>query len=271
MRFYANALVNGGKDYRQEALRSFENRLSKLRALVSFLTDNPPASVDVLLLPAGYFCAATVARAERLGNEVAAVLAASRPPFMVVWGVDGWTPHGKQELKRGASGYPFFAFALPGGQSEPLPFRQLSIYAWENELADTMWGERLSCCSEGNALLVCGESWSDALLGRVEAAHPAALLIPAHWNVNLRRDKVGMGRMSWHHRLDRFSSRTGIPVILSDHTRSPSRHDYAWGAKVVQVVGLPKDLKNLFTLKLVGVDGMDRGGERVSEIAKKLS
>ena len=249
----ANVIVNGGKDYREVALHSFEERLSLLRALVAHLSARDPVP-SALLLPAGFFCASSAEHAERSGEDVAAALAPSKPPFAIIWGVDGWTPLSKTELDRGGSGYPFFVFVLPKGCSSPLRFQQLAVSSWEAEGANDQWNGRPPICCDNFGLLICGESWGDPLLARIEAANPDVLLIPAHRKVNLMTDEEqGWARMSWHIRLDRFSKRTGIPVILSEHTRSSWRHDYAWGAKSVQATDLPNDLSNLFTLKLVEV------------------
>jgi hypothetical protein len=252
MPIIANAIVNGGENYREQALRSFADRLASLQSLILHISANAPSSLDALLLPAGYFCAATTSQAQGAGEEVAASLARSQPPFAVVWGVDGWTPLSKGELESEPSGYPFFVFVLPRGQSQPMRFQQLAIGAAERDSANDSWGNRSPIFCGGIGLLICGESWSDALLGRIEAVHASVLLIPAHRTVNLMTDEVqGWARLSWHLRLDRFSRRTEIPVILSEHTRSPSRHDYAWGSRAVRQMDLPSDLSNLFTIKLV--------------------
>ena len=126
---FANAIVNAGEDYREQALRSVEDRLGMLRALITHLTAHSSVPLDALLLPAGYFCAASASQAEGLGVQVATSLSGSQPPFAVVWGVDGWTPLSKAELARGSTGYPFFVFALPRGQEQPRRFQQLAIAA----------------------------------------------------------------------------------------------------------------------------------------------
>src|SRR5689334_23147138 len=104
---FANAIVNGGEDYREQALRYFPDRLRMLRELVAHLSAHSPVPLDATQFPAGYFCAASASRANGMGAQVAAALAENQPPFAVVWGVDGWTPLSKTELKRGLTGYPF--------------------------------------------------------------------------------------------------------------------------------------------------------------------
>lgn len=254
MPHYATVIVNGGRDYRQDALASVEERLEGLTAVVRHLRNAEPVAPRAVLFPAGFFCTRSQTGADALAARVVAELrAVGSLGFTVAWGIDGWVDGGKTELRRGVRGYPFFAFALRAGRVEPDRFQQLAVGASEGDSADAMWGSRSVTCDEGTALLICGESWGDALLRRVEAARPRVLLVPAHWKVNMRRDSVGMGRMSWHRRLNEFSVRTGIAVVLAEHMRSPGRHDYAWGARSVRTADLPGDLPGLFTVKLAEV------------------
>src|SRR5262245_25136598 len=155
MPYFANVIVDGGKEYRQEALLSFEDRLAKLRALVLHLAPRKSPLPSAVLFPAGYFCASMASRAEQLGEYVAASVASIKPPFTVIWGVDGWTPLGKSELERGPTGYPFFVFALPRGQRNPMCFRQLAVGTTEADIADQQWNGRSSTCCDGVGLLIC--------------------------------------------------------------------------------------------------------------------
>lgn len=254
MPLYATVIVNGGRGYRQDALAFVKERLEGLTAVIQHLRDTEPVAPRAVLFPAGFFCARSQTGVDALAARVTAELrAVGSLGFTVVWGIDGWVDGGKTELQRGERGYPFFAFALRAGRVEPDRFQQLAIGASEGDSADEMWDGRPVTCDEGTALLICGESWGDALLRRAEAARPRVLLVPAHWKVNMRQDSVGMGKMSWHRRLAGFCERTGIAVILAEHTRSPWRHDYAWGTRSVRTADLPGDLPSLFTVKLAEV------------------
>jgi hypothetical protein len=254
MSHYATVIVNGGRDYRQEALASVEDRMESFTALLRHLRDNERVALRAVVFPAGFFCVRSEEAVDRLAARVTTALASEGGlGFMVVWGIDGWVDGGRTGLQRGPTGYPFFVYALRPGQTAPDKFQQLSISSAEDPSAGDMWGTRMVCCDYRTALLICGESWGDALLRRVEVARPQVLLVPAHWKVNMRRDRKGMGRMSWHLRLNEFSKRSGITVVLAEHTRSPERHDYGWGARSVRTIDLPGSLTSLFTVKLVEV------------------
>ena len=56
--------------------------------------------------------------------------------------------------------------------------------------------------------------------------------------------------MSWHLNLKKFRTKTGTPVILSEHTRSPHRHKYAWPGNRTRNIELPSEMSKLFTAKL---------------------
>jgi hypothetical protein len=61
----------------------------------------------------------------------------------------------------------------------------------------------------------------------------------------MHRRGTGWENISWHLRLAGYSKRLGIPILLSEHTRTPGRHPYCWPkptAKALTVKGLPKCL-----------------------------
>jgi hypothetical protein len=253
---FASVIVDGGVNYRTEASKAFEDRLAGLCEIVGVLTRSC-LDVDTVLFPAGYFCTTRHSQASEIATRVAARIAELGAPFTVVWGIDGWTDEAKQELRCDENGYPFFAFAKRAGCNELTSFHQTAITAEEgrSEALASRWNRRsVTICGTSNALLICGECWSDQLLERVRTARPTALLIPAHRKVNLM-DASGGGwsRQSWHLRLQGFNGETRIPVILSEHTRSPGRHSYSWGGRRTEEVDLPAALTSQFTVKLTEV------------------
>jgi hypothetical protein len=144
-----------------------------------------------------------------------------------------------------------------GGCNDVTSFRQTAITAEEgrSEALASRWnGRSVTIGGTSNALLICGECWSDQLLERVRSARPTALLIPAHRKVNLMDESGGgWSKQSWHLRLQGFNGETGIPVILSEHTRSPGRHSYSWGGRRTEEAALPAALTSQFTVKLTEV------------------
>src|SRR6185295_2419655 len=197
---FGSVIVDGGRNYRVEASRAFQQRLMTLEALVEHLSRSH-RDLDTLMFPAGYFCTARSTRVLEIADQVMDRLNQLDPPFAVVWGVDGWTDDAKQDVQCGASGYPFFVFARMPANCHYLRFQQTAISASEgrDERLNNRWGDRsITLDGTKNALLVCGECWSDQLLEKVRKARPKALLIPAHRNVNLTG---GRSRRSWHLRL----------------------------------------------------------------------
>lgn len=252
----ASVIVNGGEDYRTEAAGAFETRLAWLGEVVGLLARSHP-EVATVLFPAGYFCTARHTQVSEVADRVAGRVAELNPPFMVVWGIDGWTEEAKQNLQCEEEGYPFYAFAKRAGADEPSSFRQTAITAEEgrSEAVEGRWaGRSVTVHGTSHALLICGECWSDWMLDRVRAARPSVLLIPAHRKVNLMDESGGgWSRQSWHLRLQGFSEETGIPVVLAEHTRSPGRHPYSWGGRRTADVEMPDLLAGHVTVKLTEV------------------
>lgn len=196
----ASVIVNGGEDYRTEAAGAFETRLAWLGEVVGLLARSHP-EVATVLFPAGYFCTARHTQVSEVADRVAGRVAELNPPFMVVWGIDGWTEEAKQNLQCEEEGYPFYAFAKRAGADEPSSFRQTAITAEEgrSEAVEGRWaGRSVTVHGTSHALLICGECWSDWMLDRVRAARPSVLLIPPHRKVNLMDESgaAGHGRVS---------------------------------------------------------------------------
>ena len=247
----ATVLVDAGRKYRQEAFQHRESRLKSLCTLIEVLACMKLMRIEVLLLPAGFFCTPTEAHVGELASRVASAILLLQPRFTVALGIDGAADH----FSRGPSGYPSFVYVLPPEQKDNRVFQQLSLYASQDKIATDSWGNRSATFAEGDVgLLICGECWSDGLLKKLDAARPRVLLIPAHFNVNLITDPDnGFSKLSWHLRLHDFQERTSIPVILAEHTRSAVRRNHHWGAKQAKILPLPADLNRLFTVKLVEV------------------
>ena len=252
----ASVIVNGGENYRTEAAGAFESRLAWLGEVVGVLVRSHP-NLDTLLFPAGYFCTMRGSQVAEVAERVAERVAELDPPFMVVWGIDGWTEEAKQDVQCDEVGYPFYAFAKRAGEHDLISFRQTAITAEEgrSEAIERRCADRsVTIRGTRHALLICGECWSDHLLDRVRAARPTVLLIPAHRKVNLMDESGGgWARQSWHLRLQGFSEETGIPVVLAEHTRSAGRHPYSWGGGRTTDVELPDPLARHLTVKLTEV------------------
>lgn len=250
LRTYVSIIVDGGTKYRVDAAGHFRERLSSLCEVVCAIADSR-RRIATVLFPAGYFCTPQLARVPKIAKQVIERLDELKPPFAVVWGVDGWTERVKQEAQCSESGYPFFVFArLPSGKRF-VQIQQVAVSAAEgrDESLDARWKRRDVLIDwERNALLICGESWSDRLLEKVEKAKPNVLLIPAHRNVNL---SGGKSRRSWHLRLKQFNKETGIPVVLSEHSKSPDRHEYTWGGSSLDNLVLPPSVAGQFTAKVI--------------------
>lgn len=253
---FASVIVNGGANYRTEASEAFEHRLASMCEIVEVLARSH-ADVDTVLFPAGYFCTTRHSQVQRIATRVAQRIADLDAPFTVAWGIDGWTEEAKGELSSDEHGYPFFAAAKLAGCSDVTLFRQSAITAEEGRsetLAGRWVGRSITIGGTRNALLICGECLSEALLDRVRRARSRVLLIPAHRKVNLMDESGGgWSRQSWHLRLQGFSADTGIPVILSEHTRSPWRHTYSWGGRRTEEMELPAPLNRQYTVKLTEV------------------
>ncbi len=252
MATFASVIVNGGVDYRTESAGATGDRLASLARLVELLAGAHP-EVEAVLFPAGYFCTPRPSQVAAIANRVAGRIAELDPPFTVIWGIDGWTDESKRDVECGAAGHPFFAFAKRPGDRQVCSFQQTTTSAAEgrSEELDGRWdGRSVTIHGTRTALLICGECLSGRLMDRVRAARPDVLLIPAHRNVNL---SGGKSRRSWHPRLTKFHRDTGIPVVLSEHSRSPWRHPYSWGGTPAGEVNLPAALAGRFTVKLTEV------------------
>lgn len=246
----ASVIVDGGRNYRFEASRAFKQRLATLEALVEAVSRSTE-NVETLMFPAGYFCTKRLTQVDEIAERVVDRLIRQDPPFVVVWGVDGWTEDSKQEARCGSSGYPFFVFARLPASRTYLRLQQIATSAAEgrDDRLEERWnGRAITLGNTRTALLVCGECWSDRLMERVEATRSKILLIPAHRNVNLAG---GKSRRSWHLRLSLFSERMGIPIVLSEHSRSPWRHTYLWGGRKAWELDPPDGLQIPCTIKLI--------------------
>jgi hypothetical protein len=160
---FASVIVDGGRDYRVEASRTFRERLATLGGIVSRLAGSQ-ADLDTVLFPAGYFCTSQATRVPEVAGATMESLVQIAPPFAVVWGVDGWTDDSKREARCGRLGYPFFVFVRLPGKTGCLRFQQTAVSALEG-LDDRWAGRDVVIAGTRNALLVCGETWSDRLLG----------------------------------------------------------------------------------------------------------
>jgi predicted amidohydrolase len=126
--------------------------------------------------------------------------------------------------------------------------QQVSVTAREGdkETVGKRWHDRAIALPGTNiGFLICGESWSDELLDRVAKSGCRTLVVAAHRNVNLHREKSGYGKLSWHRRLGAFSRQHRLPTVVAEHTRSPDRHPYAWPAAMsrsLQLGGLPDEV-----------------------------
>ena len=176
--------------------------------------------------------------------------------FKVIYGIDLIEKNTKSEQESKNGKLSFYGFVSLPGKSKPIKVQQVSATskAGRDPKINKLWGKRsirIPNCSEG--LLICGESWSSILLEKVKKAAPRILIVIAHQNVNMLKTIKGYGKLSWHLNLGKFRSKTGIPVILSEHTRSPNRHKYAWPANRTKNIKLPSELSKLFTAKLTRV------------------
>jgi predicted amidohydrolase len=212
--------------------------------------------VDLLVFPAGYFQLPSTGKVHAFAADVAARLAEVRPSFGVVWGMDvhgGKKQRSKVEQQFDEE-HPFF-ISYRGAAGELLTLQQVSVTAAEGnaDSVDAKWGNRaLLLPGTSIALLICGECWSDTLLSRVAKPECRALVVAAHRNVKMHRDPSGYGRLSWHLRLEAHQRSSGVPTVLSEHTRSPDRHPYAWPAEIAEQV-LLDDLPGTVTLRLATI------------------
>lgn len=233
--------VDGGTDYRREARQLRLVRLDQLVETIAAVVAGS-STPDLVVFPAGYFQLASATELNQLVADVARQLDRLRPPFGVIWGMDidddKRVPKTEQAFDHE---HPFF-ISYRSADGELWKFQQVSVTAAEGTAAHVAarWGERpLVLPGTQAALLICGECWSDALLERVARAGCKALVIAAHRNVKMHREPGGYGRLSWHIRLDGYQRSSGIPTVLSEHTRSPERHPYAWPAEISEVLSLP--------------------------------
>jgi hypothetical protein len=238
----AYAAVDGGRDFDTEALRESDARHRTLLATVAALAGR---KIDLLVFPAGYFQVHDDGGQRRLVARVTSDLNDISPRFGLIWGVDRRRGSKKRPVKRpSATGHPYFAFyRSPSGALTSM--QQVSVTAKEGdkETVAKRWYDRTVVLSETDiAFLICGESWSDELLDRVAKSGCRALVVAAHRNVNLHREKTGYGKLSWHRRLGAFSRQYRLPAVLAEHSRSPGRHPYAWPAAIsrsLQLKGVP--------------------------------
>lgn len=250
MSIHVSIIVDSGVNFRTEAARVSE-RMESLCKVVQKLADSKHA-IATVLFPAGYFCTSRPGRVPTIAEQVAERLDELRPPFAVIWGIDGWTEKAKHEARCDDTGYPFFVYAwLPSGKGL-LRFQQIATTVGEGRAGDldTRWNGRNVVIGDTHcALLICGECLSERLRDKVRAASPTVLLIPAHQNVNLSENK----RRSWHLGLQEFNQESRIPVLLSEHSRSADRHSHFWGGRPHHDLALASKLPDVFTAKAIEV------------------
>jgi hypothetical protein len=230
----AYAAVDGGMDYSREAQIDHLGRADRLLATVDAVAESQ-TEIDLLVFPAGYFQLSSAEAMHGFAADLTAQLAGLRPAFGVVWGTDVHArakPRSKPEHR--PDDYPYFA-SYRSAAGELVTFQQITATATQggSRDIDDKWGDRPLLLPGTNiALLICGECWSQKLLARVAKPDCRALVVTAHRNVKMHRDPGGYGRLSWHLRLDNHHRSSGVPIVLSEHTRSPDRHPYAWPAKI---------------------------------------
>jgi hypothetical protein len=251
------ALARGGRDYREEATASCIERRRSLLDTVRRVAEQRPTT-NILGFPAGYLGVRGVAERDDVIDEINQELAQISPPFGVLWGIDidsRQKRSKKNQTIRSDDGYPFFV-SYRGPDGITVRLQQISINTKEGRSPDVdqQWSaQRRDALLPGTriAVLICGEALSERLRARVSSAGGRALLIPAHFNVNLRRDYRGMGKMSWHHPLATFQ-REHVPVLLSEHTGSPDRHRYSWPMNLSRACQI-EDLPGGLTLRMASV------------------
>jgi len=226
------AAIDGGKEFRSEARENTGVLLEHLSSTIDAV-QRTQRDVELLVFPAGYFQLAEASELTRLEAEVEERIAACAPSFGVVWGTDAADvpklAHAKEEPELDGE-LPFYV-SYRGPRGERVRLRQVSVGASDGSLdiVDERWGNRAALLPGTEiALLICGECWSEKLRTRIAEAKSRVLVIAAHRTVNMHHEETGYGRLSWHRLLDKFQRSTGIPTILSEHTRSPDRHPYAW-------------------------------------------
>lgn len=250
----ANIIVNGGYKFREEAANNPQVRLSIFSSLATLLNSRKP-SLDLVLFPAGFFCTpngniiptleSTIKSLNNIGTS-----------FTVVCGIDCWTADSKKKLCQGPEGYPFHVFVYHWKMKSPWIVQQVSSCADEGRdvaKIQNLWKNReIMIPGSEAALLICGETWSDYLLRKVVDSGARLLLVPAHQNINLMNPNMGgWANLSWHRRLNEFCNNNGIPVILSEHTRSPNRHYHCWGTGRPAILNLPAELSGRVTVKMM--------------------
>jgi hypothetical protein len=235
----AYAAIDGGTDYRKRALRDPTSRLEDLVATVEALRKE---SVDLLVFPAGYFQVRDRSAREALQRRLEKRLKKTAPRFGIVVGFDEGSATKQDRKVASKRGLPYFALYRnsSGGR---VWMQQVSVNSRDGadrELIDRRWRNRAVVLpSTKVAFLICGECWSNELLNNeVFSSGCKAIIIAAHRNVNMHREKTGYGRLSWHRRLDSYAKRHAKLIVLSEHTRSPMRHHYAWPASRSSVPAL---------------------------------
>jgi len=244
------AAIDGGRSYRQQALDDQDGRYRLLLATVEALVGE---GVDLLVFPAGYFQVRNERALANLVRRLRLGLRGSAPDFGLVVGVDRMstaykTEHPKRE-------HPYFAlYRTTAGAI--VSMQQVSVTRQQGavlDLLDARWGARELLLAETEiAFLICGESWSDELLDRVVVSGCRALVVAAHRTVNLHTQAGGYGRLSWHRRFQALCSERELPVVLSEHTRSPHRHPYSWPADISDSLA-PDGVPDGVTLRLATI------------------
>jgi hypothetical protein len=235
----AYAAVDGGRDYRERALHEEDARVQDFTATVNALGET---LLDLLMFPAGYFQVRDGRARDVLERKLRRHLALAAPNFGVIVGVDVGAVTTRKGKRCVPEGHPFFVL-YRRVSGEHLWMQQASVNSKEgrdHELLDGRWGERdVLLAGTDIAFLICGESWSDVLVDiNVALSEARVLAVAAHSTVKMHRKKAGHGKLSWHLRLAAFARKHQLPVVLSEHTRSPNRHAYAWPARTAQRLAL---------------------------------
>lgn len=257
MKNYISVIVNGGNYFRSDALKELNTRESMIYELIDYIRENKLSKeLKTLIFPAGYLCVKDKKAVDKLSKRIGRNISSKGCKFKVVWGIDVVENNSKKKIAGKNGRLPFYAFALQPGKSLPLKFKQVSATSEDGKdlKIEKQWGKRPVCIpGSKEALLICGESWSSILMEKVKNASPKVLIVVAHQKVNLQKNPQGWGKMSWHLNLKKFRDKTGTPVILSEHTRSPHRHKYSWPGHNTRNIELPPEMSKMFTAKLTQI------------------
>lgn len=247
MPHYVSVIVDGGNSFREKANLESKLRINMLCSLIKHMKKHEKSkSIKTIVFPAGYLCRKSKKAVDNLASTVCDRIASLKCPFKIVLGIDLYS----ENSKTSKSEIPFYVFAFIPGKTKPHKIQQISATAKDgrDSTIENKWKNRNLCIPKSReALLVCGESWSTILLQKVKDAKAKILFVPAHQSVKLhRKPDNGFSRLSWHLNFQKFYKESGIPVILTEHTKTPHRHKYAWPSNRTKEVKLPHELSKLF-------------------------